>query len=68
MARTEDDVSAFFESARGICAGAGGSAIGGCGGGKVRAHMAKVFGRDPPAELIGRVRAIVLGLVSILAP
>jgi hypothetical protein len=30
--------------------------------------MAKVFGRDPPAELIGRVRAIVLGLVSILAP
>jgi hypothetical protein len=29
--------------------------------------MAKVFGRDPPAELIEGLRAIVLGLVSILA-
>jgi hypothetical protein len=28
-----------------------------------RSVMAKVFGRDPPAELI-EVRAIVLGLVS----
>jgi hypothetical protein len=67
IAKTEDHVSAFFEIAEEYMLVGGHPRSEPPAEGTSGARMAKVLGRDPPAELIENVRAIVFGPVSILA-
>jgi len=52
----------------GLIAGVVGAVIGTYGGAEVRSRMAKAFGRDTPAALIGDAAAIVLALIIVWAP